>query len=144
MKMTKEDRYCAAGGVVTDGERVLILHRPSRNEIRLPKGHVNPGEDVGVAAFREVEEESGYAGLIICGDLGVQSLEFDCKERGHVVREEHYFLMQPPAGQSARPGPHEEQYKPEWVDWDVAERILTYRTEREWIRRARRKLAEMG
>ncbi|RLC79563.1 MAG: hypothetical protein DRI81_05205, partial [Chloroflexi bacterium] len=32
--------YAAAGGVVARGDRVLVLRRHSRDEIRLPKGHV--------------------------------------------------------------------------------------------------------
>ena len=55
--------YAAGGGVVVHDGRVLVLRRYSRDEIRLPKGHVDPGETVQEAALREVREESGYAGL---------------------------------------------------------------------------------
>ena len=43
-----ERRYAAAGGVVVDGDRMLVLERPERNEVRLPKGHVEPGEDLSL------------------------------------------------------------------------------------------------
>jgi len=86
-------RYRAAGGVVVDGERVLVLRRPGRGEVRLPKGHIDPGETPRAAALREVGEESGYADLEIVADLGTQTVEFDWDGR-HYVRDEHYFLMQ--------------------------------------------------
>ena len=54
-------RYQAAGGVVVDDDQVLVLLRPSRDEIRLPKGHVERGESARQPAMREVREESGYA-----------------------------------------------------------------------------------
>ena len=52
-------RYTAAGGVVVRGEDVLVLRRPGRDEIRLPKGHVEPGEGLAEAALRETREETG-------------------------------------------------------------------------------------
>jgi 8-oxo-dGTP pyrophosphatase MutT (NUDIX family) len=129
-------RYLAAGGVVVHYGRVLVLQRPSRDEVRLPKGHVEPGENVEATALREVCEESGYDDLIIQADLGEQVVEFD-HEGEHVVRTERYFLMalsdptEPPSG-------GEKQFEPKWLAWDEALGELTFEAEREWVRRARR------
>ncbi len=79
-------RYPSAGGVVVDGERVLVLLRPSRDEIRLPKGHVERGESARQTALREVIEESGYAQLEVAADLGRQVVEFDYQD-AHIVRD---------------------------------------------------------
>ena len=65
-------RYTAAGGVVVCDGRVLVLRRSSRGEVRLPKGHVEPGEVPQETALRETGEESGYAGLRAEGDRGEQ------------------------------------------------------------------------
>jgi 8-oxo-dGTP pyrophosphatase MutT (NUDIX family) len=116
---------------------VLVLRRPSRNEVRLPKGHVEPGEDVRTTALREVREESGYAGLVVRGDLGVQVIEFD-HARQHVVRTERYYLMTLAGDAGARPGGGERQFEPVWVTWDEALEALTFEAEREWVRRALR------
>jgi len=62
--------YVAAGGVVIHEGQVLLLDRPGRGEVRLPKGHVEPGEEPAEAALREVREEAGYADLAILADLG--------------------------------------------------------------------------
>jgi 8-oxo-dGTP pyrophosphatase MutT (NUDIX family) len=129
-------RYTAAGGVVVHGDRVLVLRRPSRGEVRLPKGHVEPGEDVRAAALREAREESGYAGLVLRADLGTRVVEFDHAGR-HVVRDERYFLMAL-ADSRDTPAGGEEQFEPTWLTWDEALAALTFEEEREWVRRARR------
>ena len=139
--------YLAAGGVVVHDDRVLVLRRPNPpsippnggeegGEVRLPKGHVEPGEDVAATALREVREESGYAGLALEADLGEQLVEFDHAGR-HVVRTERYFLMIL-TGSDALPSGGEAQFEPVWLTWDEALAELTFEAEREWVRRARR------
>jgi 8-oxo-dGTP pyrophosphatase MutT (NUDIX family) len=130
-------RYRAAGGVVVDGDCVLVLRRPGRGEVRLPKGHVDPGETPRAAALREVSEESGYADLEIVADLGIQIVEFDWNER-HYVRDEHYFLMSLRSKQCVARNHHDEyQFIPDWMTWDEAITLLTFEAEREWVRRGR-------
>jgi 8-oxo-dGTP pyrophosphatase MutT (NUDIX family) len=128
-------RYTAAGGVVVHHGRVLVLRRPSRGEVRLPKGHVEPGEDVKAAALRETREESGCADLVLLADLGTQVVQFDHAGR-HVVRQERYFLMTLPDNPPS-PGRGEDQFQPLWLTWDQALEALTFEAEREWVRRAR-------
>jgi 8-oxo-dGTP pyrophosphatase MutT (NUDIX family) len=134
--------YAAAGGVVVCDGCVLVLRRPSRDEMRLPKGHVEPGEDAQTTALREVREESGYDGLVVQADLGEQRVEFDHAGR-HVVRTERYFLMAlaDPDAASLR---GEAQFEPEWLTWDEALAELTFEVEREWVRRAKKQTEEIG
>jgi len=129
-------RYTAAGGVVVHDGRVLVLRRPGRGEVRLPKGHVEPGEDVQAAALRETREESGYTDLVLGADLGTQVIEFERRGRP-VARTERYFLMTL-AGDPDSPSGGEEQFEPAWLAWDGALAALTFEAEREWVRRARR------
>ena len=149
MVRKKTKRYRSAGGVVIDDRgRVLLLRRdvpredtPSL-EIRLPKGHIEPGETPGEAALREVCEESGYCHLAIVADLGELHNEFYFRNK-HIVRDERYFLMrltrsdrQPPHN----PHPHSEEalFRPLWASsLDEAEALLTFEAEEEFIRRAR-------
>ena len=129
-------RYTAAGGVVVSGGRVLALRRPSRGEVRLPKGHVEPEEDVRAAALRETREESGYTDLVLRADLGNQVVEFDYEGR-HVVRTERYFLVALAESPKGSPPDGEEQFETVWLTWDEALAALTFEAEREWVRRAR-------
>ncbi len=39
---------------------ILLVYRPKRDDWQLPKGHVEPGEDLAAAAIRETKEETGY------------------------------------------------------------------------------------
>lgn len=134
--------YTAAGGVVVtdDTRQVLVLWRPGRQgpdgrlEVRLPKGHVEPGESDHEAALREVREEAGLASAAIVADLGYQRVEFGYEGR-HVIRNEHYYLMAVPAG--TRPQGAEPQFEPLWLPWEEALHWVTFEAEREWLRRAR-------
>jgi 8-oxo-dGTP pyrophosphatase MutT (NUDIX family) len=132
-------RYQAAGGVVIDGDKILVLRRPSRDEVRLPKGHVKKGESRVEAALREVTEESGYADLQVVTDLGHQVVEFDY-QGAHVVRDEYYFLMRLQSDRQTEREEQEFQFIPDWVDWDTALSELTYEPEREWVQRAQQEV----
>jgi len=129
-------RYTAAGGVVVDGERVLVLHRPSRNEVRLPKGHVEAGESPQETALREVVEESGYSDLEIVDDLGHQVVKF-VFQGAHVVRDERYWLMRLRSPRQLERQTTDLQFVPDWLSWDQALAALSFEPEREWVRRAR-------
>jgi 8-oxo-dGTP pyrophosphatase MutT (NUDIX family) len=135
-------RYKSAGGVVrsADGEQVLVLLRGERlgpngrPEVRLPKGHIEPGETPRQAAVREVCEEAGLLNLEILRDLGQQRVEFDW-QGNHYVRAERYYLMATTSVTAARPP--EAQFERQWLPWTQALARLTFEAEREWVRRAR-------
>ena len=140
-------RYRAAGGVVVSpaGRRVLVLSRPERlgpegaPEVRLPKGHIEPGENPKEAALREVAEESGVCEVEIFADLGRQTVEFEWRQE-HIIRQETYFLMA--CASTHLTGDPEAQFRPLWLTWEDALRRITYDAEREWLRRARQKWQE--
>lgn len=129
-------RYISAGGVVIDGERMLVLDRPSRGEIRLPKGHIDAGESAEEAALRETIEESGYADLEIECDLGEQVVEFEYAGK-LITRTEHYFLMRLRSDRTEpRTLKDEEQFRVLWLPLAQAVEELTFAAEQEMARRA--------
>jgi 8-oxo-dGTP pyrophosphatase MutT (NUDIX family) len=134
--------YEAAGGVVVHEGQVLLLWRPARDEIRLPKGHVEPGESCQEAALRETREEGGVAHPRLVADLGRLQVEFD-HSGSHWVRQEAYFLM---TLDDAEPFPRgaedAAEFTPFWVALADAETLLTFPTEREFLRRARAALRD--
>lgn len=134
MKATR--RYSAAGGIVVHDGNVLLLLRPSRNEVRLPKGHIEEGEDPAAAALRETAEESGYDDLEIIADLGSQVVEFEYKDN-HYVRTERYFLMRLRSDrQCTRDAKDQAQFIVHWAPFDAASAELTFEAERDAVRRA--------
>lgn len=46
------------------GLEIAVIHRPRYDDWSLPKGKVDPGETVPVAAVREVCEETGHHALL--------------------------------------------------------------------------------
>lgn len=128
--------YAAAGGVIIENNRMLLLDRPSREEMRLPKGHIELGEAPQETALREVQEETGIANLEIVGDLGSRIVEFDYKN-AHYCRTEHYFLMRRIGEENtARPPKDAQDFHPKWVSIDEAVAMLTYAAEQDVARRA--------
>ena len=124
---------------MVDGELVLVLLRPSRGEVRLPKGHVEPGETVQEAARREVAEESGYTDIELIHPLGVQVVEFTLpRDRGDltIARTEHYFLFRLVGPARRRRDDGDLKFDPAWRHRDEVVDALTFPPEKEWARRA--------
>ena len=115
---------------------VLLLGRRDRDEVRLPKGHIDPGEKAEETALRETEEEAGFADLTVLADLGSSRVEFDYNGN-HYIRDEHYFLMtlRSPC-QSKRPANDVRQFRPLWVALDEATARLTFEAEQQVAQRA--------
>ncbi len=59
-----------AGGVVIGQDGRVIVVSQHGNSWSLPKGHVDPGEDLLAAAKREIEEETGVTQLEFVRNLG--------------------------------------------------------------------------
>lgn len=121
--------------VIRDGRPVF--------EIRLPKGHVEPGETDEQAALREVCEETGYCAISVVADLGEIVNQFRWPgEDLHVVRHEHYYLMRLADDQRGEPNfdspeADEARFTPRWAaTLAEAEQLVTFESEREFIRRA--------
>lgn len=129
-------RYSSAGGVVLQDGRALLLDRPGRDEVRLPKGHIEEGEEPATAALRETAEEAGYDDLQIIADLGSRVVEFDYKGH-HYVRNEYYFLMKLRSErQCPRDAKDSAQFNVRWTSLEEAENALTFPAEKDALRRA--------
>lgn len=118
--------YVAAGGIIIHEGQMLLLDRPSRDEIRLPKGHVERGESDADAALRETMEETGLAALALVADLGSQVVEFDY-QGDHYRRTEHYYLMAKLSDEThPRSAKDAADFQPFWARLDDALLLLTY------------------
>lgn len=82
----------AAGGLVQNAEKqVLLIFRKGKWD--LPKGKLDPGEDLPTCAVREVEEETGVAQLTINRPLSPTYHTYFMDGR-HCLKESHWYLMQ--------------------------------------------------
>lgn len=81
----------AAGGLVQNPEgQVLLIFRKGKWD--LPKGKLDPGEDLPTCAVREVEEETGVAQLTITQPLSPTYHTYFMDGR-HCLKESHWYLM---------------------------------------------------
>ena len=91
----------SAGGVVVRrgaaGLELALALQDDRNSgertVRLPKGHLDPGESAEEAALREVEEEVGLSARIIAPLGEVSYRYFEESREITVSKRVHFFLM---------------------------------------------------
>jgi 8-oxo-dGTP pyrophosphatase MutT (NUDIX family) len=127
----------SAGGVVLrDGCVAVIV--PTRRAasghrvLALPKGHVDPGETPAQAAQREVREEAGVETDLVT-ELGEVRYWYQRGGR-KIAKLVTFFLFDYRAGDVADHDAEVEEAR--WITVEEAERTLTYKGEREMLRRA--------
>ncbi len=139
-------RELSAGGLVyrrREGLWVVVLagRRPADGGAivwGLPKGHVEPGEQMADAAVREVREETGLAASIedTLGDVTYWYVRRD--ERGDPLRtfkRVRFYLMRHRGGRFADRDHELDAVR--WVPLAEAEDLITFSNERGLVRLAR-------
>ncbi|HEX8977741.1 MAG TPA: NUDIX domain-containing protein [Solirubrobacteraceae bacterium] len=135
------DEEFSAGGVVVDGDRVVVIVPVKRaaggqRVLGLPKGHPDGDESAEQAARREVAEEAGVTGDLIA-DLGDMTYGYERRGR-RVAKRVRFFLYRYTAGDIAD---HDHEIEAvHWMPLEAAARELTYVGEREMVRRAMSRL----
>lgn len=111
---------------------VAVIARRARSgkiEWCLPKGHLEEGESAEEAAVREVREETGIEGKIICPLASIEYWFTSPKNRIHKVV--HHFLLEATGGQISVEGdPDHEAEDAAWVPLTKVKRMLAYPNER--------------
>jgi ADP-ribose pyrophosphatase YjhB (NUDIX family) len=80
----------AAGGLVVNNQRVLMIFRNGKWD--LPKGKQEVGESIDVCAKREVQEECGLNDLEIADKLMNTYHTYEHKGQS-ILKETHWYLM---------------------------------------------------
>ena len=134
---SERDEEFSAGGVVLDGDRVVVIvpvkrAAGGRRVLALPKGHPDGEESPEEAARREVAEEAGVQGELI-GELGDVHYRYE-RRRRRVAKRVRFFLYRYSSGDVADHDHEIEEAR--WMPLEQAARELTYEGEREMVRRA--------
>jgi len=125
-----EKKIMAGGGVVVNEKnQVLFIYR--RKKWDLPKGKLDPGEDIKACAIREVMEETGIRNLTIGNLIIVTTHSYE--ENGlNLQKETHWFEMKASTvdNSTLTPQLEEDIEKIEWVSLENLEEYLseTYTT----------------
>lgn len=139
----------AAGGVVAragaTGLEIAVAEqidwRTGDRGLRLPKGHLDPGETPEQAALREVHEETGLRARILAP---LETVEYRYPHpKGHTVcKRVHFFLM---AHESGEPHAADGEMERVWFcPLDEALAALRFDTERRVVAAARAAAPEHG
>lgn len=134
----------AAGGVVfregDEGIELVLVSRRSSGLFALPKGKVDPGEQVRETAVREVREETGLQAEIL-DELGDVRYWFTDENRERVDKVVYFFLMRPTGGDMAD---HDHEFDDVgWYHLAEAERLLTHKNQLHILHRAAELIAKM-
>jgi ADP-ribose pyrophosphatase YjhB (NUDIX family) len=113
----------AAGGCVTDERRrLLVIHRLGVWD--LPKGKVDPGEDVDAGALREVREECGLQRVELVKRLCETWHTYERKGRQHLKRTDWYLMR----GTNTEPLIAQTEEDISEVRWMDAEEVATMKS----------------
>jgi len=131
--MTKETT--SAGGVVLNDEGKVLVVNQRGDSWSLPKGHIDPGEDLLTAARREIHEESGVTELTLIKELGSYQRHRISKTGGDDLSElknMHFFLFKTTQRELC---PIDAQ-NPEarWVDIEDVAELLTHPKDRAFFK----------
>ena len=116
----------SAGGVVLDGNKVLVISSELRNSVGLPKGKIDKGETPEATAVREVKEETGYD-VEIVDTIGDYTFEFDWTDGKHHIKTVKYYVMKLANNHAPEPNLQPgEDFEVKWLESEEALEQFTY------------------
>lgn len=147
MSRARAKQETSAGGVVyrmaytPDGtpRPLFLLIRDSYRNWGFPKGHLEEGEAPEAAAVREVEEETGLAGVELRGVI--ETIDWYFRFRGRLIHKVcHFYLMETATAETC-PQRAEGITACRWAPFEDAVQMTSYANACEVLRRANEMVA---
>ncbi len=134
MNEVRTGNTTSAGGVVINPRGEVLVVNQRGNSWSLPKGHMDPGEDLLTAARREIYEESGVADLDYVAGLGSYQRARIGKHGGESPDEMktlHFFLFT--TTQLALRPRDKDNPEARWMTLEQAGAMLTHPKDRDFL-----------
>ena len=125
------NKVISAGGIVVrnnPNKQILLTIYTHIKGLGFPKGHVEEGESIEVAAIREVTEETGLTELRIVKKLGVYSKIATERDGTPVVKDIHMYLME-----TDKLDFHQAEEKYDWFNIDEAVSQMAVDEDRDFL-----------
>ena len=136
-------RFSAGGAVYRESGEWLLINPKDTSRWQLPKGTIDPGEKSEVTAAREVFEETGVKGKII---EKITTIRYFFMADGHKIFKSVVFYLMKSDGEEPK---IEEKWTHEineakWFPFDTAIQYLTYKSDKEILKKAKEKTGRVG
>ncbi|MFH1775987.1 MAG: NUDIX hydrolase [Candidatus Omnitrophota bacterium] len=143
--MVNTRREVSAGGVVVRHKQLpatdnviietIVAVRGNGKIYCLPKGHIEPGEALSEAAKREVKEETGVETKLIKKINHINYWFYVKEENIRIFKTVHFYLLKYLSGNLED---HDDELeKVDWIDINKADGLLTFKSEKEIMQRAK-------
>jgi 8-oxo-dGTP diphosphatase len=123
---------------------IVIVSVGEHNRWQLPKGLVDKDETSAEAALREVREEAGIETYMI--DL-IDKVEYwyYSKRKGKRIRFHKFVYFYLLRYRSGNTEDHDDEVKEaRWVNIDTSQHMLTFKSEKEMVARAKEMIKSIG
>lgn len=128
----------SAGGVIYRRKEskfeVALTFRNQGQIIALPKGLVEKGESREETARREVAEETGLTGRLVCPLNSINYWFFDKQEGARIHKTVYFYLFEQTGGSVDQHDWEVEEVR--WVPIEQALQMATYKGERDILTQA--------
>ena len=125
----------SSGGVPWDGGlKFLLIRRMEEGLWGIPKGGVEEGETLELTALRELREEAGMKGKIVCPIKRIRYRFYDSGNEMNFDKTVYFFLVRVRGGKVKLERGFED-YR--WCTYEEACRILHYANDRSVLRAAK-------
>lgn len=116
------EKHYSAGGVLINNNKFYLIYKFTKDEWKLPKGHVEEGETFEETALREVREETGFKNIEFITEKPINEVNYSFVENGKEINKTvTYFLFRTNETNNSQTAEMDkEELKGAWFEYEEA------------------------